>query len=66
MAANSPTALQALQPAMSPGLFKALSVLVRTGNNVVGGISFVLLAKLFGVQTSQGDAVKEVAREHKR
>lgn len=49
---------------MSPLLFKILTSLLRTGNNVVGGISFVTLAKLFGVQSSKGDEVKQVAKQH--
>jgi hypothetical protein len=54
----------AVEPRMSPGLFKLLTTALRMGNNVLGGISFVTLAKLFGVQSSQGDAVKEVAKKH--
>ena len=49
---------------MSPLLFKILTSVLRTGNNVVGGISFVTLAKLFGVQSSKGDEVKQVAKQH--
>ena len=55
--------LQVAQPSMSPLLFKILTSVLRTGNNVVGGISFVTLAKLFGVQSSKGDEVKQVAKQ---
>ena len=44
---------------MSPGTFKVLTSLVRTVNNILGGISFVVLAKVFGVQSSQGDERKD-------
>ena len=37
---------------MSPGAFKALTTVIRMANNVLGGFSFVYLAKLFGVQAS--------------
>ena len=56
--------LQVLQPALSPTVFKVFISVIRTANNVLGGISFVTLAKLFGVQSSQGDAVKQVAKQH--
>ncbi len=49
---------------MNPVVFKIFTSLVRTANNVVGGISFVTLAKLFGVQSSKGDEVKQVAKHH--
>lgn len=41
-----------LQPMMHPGFFKLFSAIVRSANNAVGGITFVMLAKLFGVQQS--------------
>ncbi|KAL3142737.1 hypothetical protein ABBQ38_003037 [Trebouxia sp. C0009 RCD-2024] len=50
------------QPSMSPLVFKIFTSVLRTANNVVGGISFVTLAKLFGVQSSKGDEVKQVAQ----
>lgn len=52
------------QPSMNPVVFKIFTSVVRTANNVVGGISFVTLAKLFGVQSSKGDEVKQVANQH--
>ena len=55
--------MQVAQPSMSPLLFKIFTSVLRTGNNVVGGISFVTLAKLFGVQSSKGDEVKQVANK---
>ena len=51
--------LQVLQPKMSAMPFRVLTSLVRTGNNILGGVSFVLLAKVMGVQQSQGDEAKE-------
>jgi hypothetical protein len=44
----------ALQPLLPPALFRAYSVALRTANNVVGGMSFVFLAKLLGVQKAAG------------
>ena len=55
---------QVAQPSMNPLVFKIFTSVLRTGNNVVGGISFVTLAKLFGVQSSKGDEVKQVAQQH--
>lgn len=42
--------VQVLQPRMPSGAFRALTSVVRGANNMVGGISFVIIAKLFGVQ----------------
>ncbi len=56
--------LQVAQPSMHPTAFKIFTSLLRTANNVVGGISFVTLAKLFGVQSSKGDEVKQVAKQY--
>lgn len=36
---------------------------MRTANNIVGGVSFVLIAKVLGVQQSQGDEVKEERKQ---
>ena len=47
--------VQVLAPAMSPGAFKAFSAVIRLLNNIVGGMSFVMLAKMFGVQKSSED-----------
>jgi hypothetical protein len=47
--------VQVLAPAMPPSAFKALSAVVRLLNNIVGGMSFVMLAKMFGVQKSSED-----------
>ena len=54
--------VQVAQARMSPGTFKVLTSLVRTVNNILGGISFVVLAKVFGVQSSQGDERKDVEK----
>ncbi len=58
---SAPTA-QVAQAKMSPGTFKVLTSLIRTLNNILGGISFVVLAKVFGVQSSQGDEKKDVEK----
>ncbi len=46
--------MQVAQPAMPPGVFKLLTSVLRTANNILGGISFVTLAKITGVQSSAG------------
>lgn len=48
-----------VQPVLNPGLFKLLTSVIRAGNNMIGGISFVMLAKLFGVQQSADPTPKE-------
>jgi hypothetical protein len=50
--------VQVAQPAMPPGVFKLLTSVLRTANNILGGISFVTLAKITGVQSSAGDDKK--------
>lgn len=45
-----------LQPRMSPTAFKAFSTAIRLSNNILGGMSFVTLAKLCRVQKSSDDA----------
>lgn len=40
---------------MHPSAFKAFSTVIRLLNNIVGGMSFVMLAKMFGVQKSSED-----------
>lgn len=42
--------------ALAPALFKTVVVIVRTLNNVLGGISFVTCAYLVGSQKSAGAA----------
>lgn len=44
-----------LQPRMGPTAFKALSTVIRLSNNILGGMSFVTLAKLCRVQKSSDD-----------
>ncbi|BDA48866.1 Protein RETICULATA-RELATED 3, chloroplastic [Coccomyxa sp. Obi] len=51
-----------MQPRLGPGSFKVLTSLLRTANNILGGISFVVLAKVFGVQSSAGDQKKSSAK----
>lgn len=41
-----------MAPAMPPSAFKGVSSIIRLLNNIVGGMSFVTLAKLFNVQPS--------------
>ena len=41
-----------LQPMMPTGVFRLFTSVIRGANNAAGGISFVLLAKLLGVQKS--------------
>lgn len=41
-----------LQPAMPGGLFRVFTSVVRGLNNAIGGVSFVMTAKLLGVQKS--------------
>lgn len=40
-------------------VFKVVTVIARTGNNVLGGLSFVALAKAVGVQKSAPAADKK-------
>jgi hypothetical protein len=47
--------VQVLAPAIPPSAFKAFSTVIRLLNNIVGGMSFVMLAKMFGVQKSSED-----------
>jgi hypothetical protein len=54
--------LQVLQSKLSPGTFRVLTSLIRTVNNILGGISFVVLAKVFGAQSSAGDEKKQSAK----
>jgi hypothetical protein len=56
---------QAVQPLLSNGVFKLYSSALRALNNVIGGMSFVTLAKLFGVQSSAGDEIKTSAKAKK-
>ena len=53
---------QVMQSTMSPSTFRLLTSILRTVNNVLGGISFVVLAKVFGVQSSAGDEKKTCAK----
>ena len=42
--------VQVLQPRIPSGLFRLFSAVVRSLNNMVGGVSFVMIAKVLGVQ----------------
>lgn len=54
------TLLQVLVKVMPMGLFRAYSAGIRGLNNIVGGISFVTIARMFGVQKS-GSAAPALA-----
>lgn len=43
---------QVLVKVMPMGLFRVYSAAIRGLNNIVGGISFVTIARMFGVQKS--------------
>lgn len=44
--------LQLLQPRIPSAVFRLLTSVVRSANNMLGGISFVVVAKTLGVQKS--------------
>lgn len=48
----------ALAPLLPGNVFKLWSVAVRSANNVAGGMSFVFLARLLGVQEAAAEAPK--------
>jgi hypothetical protein len=52
--------LQMLVKLMPMGVFRAYSAAIRGANNIVGGISFVTIARMFGVQKS-GSATPALA-----
>ena len=60
----APAAPQVLQPLIPSSIFRIYSFLLRSANNVVGGISFVMLARILGVQKS-AEAAPEAALEAK-
>jgi hypothetical protein len=51
--------VQVLVRVMPMGLFRTYSAVIRGLNNIVGGMSFVTIARLFGVQKSGSAAVKQ-------
>lgn len=55
-----------IQPVLSPSAFRLLTSVVRSANNVVGGISFVTLAKLFGVQKAAAEEPEEPVDNKKK
>jgi hypothetical protein len=55
-----------VQPIMSPSTFRLLTSVVRSANNVVGGISFVTLAKLFGVQKAAEQEEEPADKKQKK
>ena len=56
----------ALAPVLPAGVFKMWSVLVRTANNVAGGVSFVLLARALGVQQAAAPPPVEAGKKGKK
>lgn len=50
--------MQIVQPMLPGGVFRILTSLIRGGNNILGGMSFVFLAKVFGVQKAAEEAVE--------
>ena len=50
--------VQALQPKLPGVPFRIVTSVVRTINNLIGGVSFVMIAKMLGAQASAGDEVK--------
>lgn len=54
-----------VQPAVPLPVFQLYSFVIRTANNMVGGVSFVMLAKLFGVQKG-GDSAAPAAAPAKK
>lgn len=55
-----------LQPMVPQSAFRLMTTLVRTANNVIGGISFVTIAKVFGVQKSAEPSEPETKKGKKR
>lgn len=55
-----------LQPMMPTGAFRLVTSLFRSVNNVIGGISFVFIAKMFGVQKAAEPVVEEVSTKGKK
>jgi hypothetical protein len=54
-----PLFLQVLVRVMPMGVFRTYSAVIRGLNNIVGGMSFVTIARLFGVQKSGSAAGKQ-------
>jgi hypothetical protein len=55
----------AVQPVLPPAAFRLGTVVLRTVNNAIGGVSFVMIAKLFGVQKSAEAAAPVAAAKGK-
>jgi hypothetical protein len=49
-----------IQPMVPQGAFRLITSVVRSANNVIGGISFVMIAKMFGVQKGADSEEPEV------
>lgn len=61
--AHTPRLLQLLQPVMPSALFRLYSFLLRSANNVLGGVSFVMAARILGVQKATEPAAAPAAPE---
>jgi hypothetical protein len=48
-----------IQPVVPQGTFRAITSVVRSANNVIGGMSFVMIAKVLGVQKSADSGAAE-------
>jgi hypothetical protein len=59
--ANRICVFQVMVSVLPAALFKSLVVIIRTANNVVGGVSFVTCARIVGSQKSP--AASSVAQE---
>lgn len=51
-----PSVGQMMIPRMSPSAFRLLTSVLRMLNNALGGVSFVTLARLTGVQAAGGSS----------
>jgi len=49
-----------VQPVLPQSVFRIMTSVIRSANNVVGGMSFVTIAKVLGVQKSADTEVPEV------
>ena len=54
-----------IQPIMPQSSFRLLTSVVRSANNVIGGMSFVTIAKVLGVQKSAEPVVEETDKGKK-
>lgn len=55
-----------IQPIVPQSTFRLLTSVVRSANNVIGGMSFVTIAKVLGVQKSAEPVVEETEKGKKK